>query len=128
MRVGDRIPGGYVFVDGSRVGDVGPAVVRERGTLSRDGFISVHVLLDKDLVQHRDPEIITRGYVYKDDLDLLLADIDEAVESVLKKARGGDKSRKNPASLENEIQQALRKMLSTHSSRRPLLFVIVDMV
>jgi ribonuclease J len=128
MRVGDRIPGGYVFVDGSRVGDVGPAVVRERGNLSRDGFISVHILMDKDLIQRRDPEIITRGYVYKDDLDPLLEDIDKTVESVLKKVRSGDKNRKNPASIENEIQQALRKMLSEQSSRRPLMFVIVDIV
>ena len=51
MRITNRVPGGYVFVDGSRVGDIGPAVVRERETLSRDGFVSVSVLIDKDYQQ-----------------------------------------------------------------------------
>jgi ribonuclease J len=37
MSVGERVPGGYVFVDGTGVGDVGPAVMREREALARDG-------------------------------------------------------------------------------------------
>ena len=46
MEVGERIPGGYVFVDGSRVGDVGPSVVRERNALGRDGVVVVSLALD----------------------------------------------------------------------------------
>ena len=34
MRLGERIPGGYVFVDGAGVGDVSPSVVRERESLA----------------------------------------------------------------------------------------------
>ena len=38
MRLGDRVPGNYVFVDGRSVGDIGPSVVRERDILSRSFF------------------------------------------------------------------------------------------
>ncbi len=127
MRIGERLPGGYVFVDGSRVGDVGPAVVRERGSLSRDGFVSVSVLLDKDLRQRRDPVVHTRGYVYKDDLDVLVDDVDEIVENVLSQALDSQQL-KDEADIEVDLEQALRKMLSQKSSRRPLLFTRVDIV
>ncbi|MBN2045817.1 MAG: ribonuclease J [Anaerolineales bacterium] len=127
MTIGNRIPGGYVFVDGSRVGDVGPAVVRERGNLSRDGFVSLNVLLDKDLVQRRDPHIITRGYVYKDDLADLMLDIDHQVEAVLRQAKQ-QKGKVDEVDIEKDLEKSIRKLLSEKSRRRPLLFTRVDIV
>jgi ribonuclease J len=121
MRISNRIPGGYVFVDGSRVGDVGPAVVRERETLSRDGFLSVSVLVDKDLYQLRDPEIITRGFVYKYEAEELIQEINETVEYVLS-------HNKNKEEIESELERALRSLLHERSRRRPILFTHVDIV
>jgi len=121
MRVSNRVPGGYVFVDGSRVGDVGPAVVRERETLSRDGFISVSVLVDKDLYQLRDPEIITRGFVYKYETEDLFLEINETVEAVLSQ-------NKNKKEIESELERALRSLLHERSRRRPILFTQIDIV
>jgi len=121
MRISNRVPGGYVFVDGSRVGDVGPAVVRERETLSRDGFISVSVLVDKDLYQLRDPEIITRGFVYKYEAEELIQQINEAVEEVLSQ-------NENKEEIESELERALRSLLHERSRRRPILFTHVDIV
>ena len=124
MRISNRVPGGYVFVDGSRVGDVGPAVVRERESLSRDGFISVSVLVDKDLYQLRDPEIITRGFVYKYEADELRMDINETVEDVLSISKNG----KGKKAIEGELERALRNMFHEKSRRRPMLFTNVDIV
>lgn len=47
VRVGERVPGGYVFVDGSGVGDIGKAVIRDREILARDGFLMVSVTVDR---------------------------------------------------------------------------------
>ncbi|HRE49674.1 MAG TPA: ribonuclease J, partial [Aggregatilineales bacterium] len=47
MTVGERVPGGYVFVDGATVGDVGPTVMRDREILSRDGVVVVNALYDR---------------------------------------------------------------------------------
>jgi ribonuclease J len=47
LSIGDRVPGGYVFVDGSRVGEVGPSVVREREALAKDGIVVISLVLEK---------------------------------------------------------------------------------
>jgi len=127
MRISNRIPGGYVFVDGSRVGDVGPAVVRERETLSRDGFISVNVLVDKDYYQLRDPQIITRGFVYKYEAEELFEEINETIENVLRNSKNS-KNGKDKQNIEGDLEQALKNMLHERSRRRPMLFTNVDIV
>ena len=43
MRLGERKPGGYIFVDGSGVGDVDQDIVRERDNLGRDGVLMVRL-------------------------------------------------------------------------------------
>ena len=65
MRLGERVPGGYVFVDGAGVGDIGPEVMREREALARDGFVLVNLTLDRNSGRLcEEPEIITRGFIY----------------------------------------------------------------
>ena len=50
-KTGERVPGGYVFVDGSGVGDVGKAVIHDREILARDGFMMVVVNVDAETRQ-----------------------------------------------------------------------------
>jgi ribonuclease J len=51
MKLGERVPGGYVFVDGAGVGDIGPSVVREREALARDGIVLVNLAIDHNTSQ-----------------------------------------------------------------------------
>ena len=69
MQIKDRIPGSYVFVDGSRVGEIGPSVVREREQLAQDGVVLISLVLNSKGKLHEEPEIISRGFVYKTDED-----------------------------------------------------------
>ncbi|MCL7453840.1 MAG: ribonuclease J, partial [Anaerolineae bacterium] len=43
MSIGQRIPGDYVFVDGSLVGEVGPMVIGQRDELAQSGFVTAIV-------------------------------------------------------------------------------------
>jgi ribonuclease J len=120
MSVGERIPGGYVFVDGARVGDVGPAVLREREVLSRDGFVTVNLLVDKiSKGLLKEPEIITRGFVYKHETDELFESIRQEISEVVENSSGD---------LAQEIEKHLKSFLHKETKRRPLVFVFLSEV
>ncbi len=115
LQLGERIPGGYVFVDGAGVGDIGPSVVREREALARDGFVLVNLTMDKLTGRLReDPEIITRGFVYSREADELLSATREHIRQVVKNTNG---------SPENDVKQSVRNFLYGKTKRRPMIFV-----
>jgi len=72
MHVGDRIPGGYVFVDGSGVGDIGPSVMREREALAENGVVVVDLRLDGMGGLVSIPELTTKGFVFVRDSEEML--------------------------------------------------------
>ncbi len=118
LEVGERVPGGYVFVDGKGVGDVGPIVMRDRENLARDGFVSVMVLIDADTGDLAEPpEIISRGFVYLRDADELL----DMAESVIKNVVATHKK----GNLTTAIQDALSKMFYNETQRRPMTYAFV---
>ena len=112
------MPGGYVFVDGSGVGDVGPIVLRDRETLGRDGFVSVLVMIDADTGELVEPpEIISRGFVYLREADELLDMAESVIENVVATHTKGN--------LTNAIQDALSKMFYNETQRRPMTYAFV---
>ena len=118
LQVGQRVPGGYVFVDGKGVGDVGPIVMRDRETLGRDGFVSVLVLIDsetRELVEP--PEVISRGFVFLRDASELIEMAQELIAEVVREHKRG--------SLTVAIQDALSKMFYSETKRRPMTFAFV---
>ena len=119
MKVGERVPGGYVFVDGAGVGEIGPSVVREREILSRDGFVLVNLVMDKDssrLIE--DPEIITRGFVYAREADELLEAARRLVVENVDRSGNGR--------MQGDLEQALKAFFYTRTKRRPMVFVTIS--
>jgi len=118
LSLGDRVPGGYVFVDGSRVGEVGPSVVREREALARDGIVVISLILEKSsgrLIE--EPEIITRGFVYKRDAKNLLADARNRISDTINRGNGN---------IQNDIEQSIRAFFYNETKRRPMVFVTIN--
>jgi len=119
LKVCDRVPGEYVFVDGSGVGDIGPAVMRERERLARDGFVIVR--LDLDTATSRlasRPSILSRGFVFVPESGELLAAAEEKIREVV--ARG------NGSRLAERLESALSELFYLETKRRPMIFVIVN--
>ena len=117
MKLGERLPGGYVFVDGSGVGDVDASVMRERESLARDGFVLVNFALDRKSGRLREePEIITRGFVHERDSSDLLDGINRLV---------AERVKSNVGSLEDDLKQAVRTYLYNETKRRPEVFIIL---
>jgi ribonuclease J len=119
LRVGERIPGEYIFVDGSGVGDIGPTVMRERERLARDGFVIVRAEVDP--ATHRlvsRPSIVSRGFVFVPESGELLAAAEEKIKEVA--ARGNGKA------LAERIESALSELFYQETKRRPMVFVMID--
>lgn len=116
-RIADRIPGGWVFVDGSGVGDVGPQVLRDRELLSQDGFVLAVVQLDEKTGQLANrPRIITRGFVFvKDNLKL----IERAEEEVIAALQVDGK---DP---HTTIRKTLAEFLYSETQRQPMVLPVV---
>ena len=118
LQLGDRIPGGYVFVDGSGVGDIGPSVVREREALARDGFVLVNITMQSHTNQLlEEPEIITRGFIYARNGDDLLS----ATRSLIREAISTGQS-----NLQEDLEQTIKSYLYNKTKRRPMVFVSIS--
>lgn len=120
LSLGERIPGGYVFVDGSRVGDVGPSVVRERGALARDGIVVISLILEKSTGKLlEEPEIITRGFVYKHDAKDLLDIARHRITETINRGNGN---------MQDDIEQTIKAFFYNETKRRPMVFVTVNRI
>ncbi len=116
MQLGERLPGGYVFVDGSGVGDIGPSVVREREALARDGFVLVNLTLERDTgLLHEEPEIVTRGFIYTREADELMEATRKVINETIWNSEGDV--------LQEDLQQALKAFFYNETKRRPMIFV-----
>ncbi len=118
LELGDRVPGGYVFVDGKGVGDVGPIVMRDREILGRDGFVSVLVMIDGrtgELLE--EPEIISRGFVFLREASNLIEMAQDLIAEVVTNTPSGK--------LTTAIQDALSRLFYNETKRRPMTFAFV---
>ena len=121
MKLGDRIPGGYVFVDGVSVGEVGPSVMREREILSQDGFVLVNLILDRASCRLREePEIITRGFVYEPEASELLESTRRIIGESVNCVSNGH--------LREDLEQTVKSYLYSKTKRRPMIFVTISQV
>lgn len=118
MSLGDRVPGGYVFVDGSQVGEVGPSVVREREALAKDGIVVISLVLEKGsgrLIE--EPEILTRGFVYKRDAKELLALAKNKITDTINQGNG---------IIQDDIEQTVKTFFYNETKRRPMVFITIN--
>jgi ribonuclease J len=117
VRLGERMPGGYVFVEGESVGEIDLEVMREREQLARSGIVFVTVPLDKysgRLI--KDPEVITRGFISPEDAESVVPLVRKKVVDLV-----------NGGGLDDEktITDGIRSLLRNRTGRRPWVFVTV---
>jgi ribonuclease J len=118
VRLGERIPGEYVYVDGESIGDIDNGVIREREMLARNGILLIDITLDKMTGRLLGaPEIVTRGFVSPEDAERLIPEVRKRVMQMV-----------NGGGLENQkdIISAVRSYLYDTTKRRPMVFVTLS--
>jgi ribonuclease J len=115
------VPCGYVYVDGSSVGDVTDASLKDRRILRDEGFISVVVVVDSVTGKvSGGPEIHARGFAEDDSV---FDDVRGRIEEALEKAAGegiGDTRQ-----LEQLVRRTVGKWVSDTYRRRPMIIPLV---
>ena len=118
IRLGERIPGGYVFVDGQSIGEVDFSIMREREQLARNGIFLIDISVDKlnGKLLH-EPEIITRGFVSQEDAEELIPEVRRHIMDVVN--NGGWDS-------EKDIANTVKSYLYEYTKRRPMVLVTLS--
>jgi ribonuclease J len=120
-RIVGKVPCGYVYVDGSSVGDVTESSLKDRRILRDEGFISVVVVVDSVTGKVQGgPEIHARGFAEDDSV---FADVRGKIEQALDKAasEGIGDSRQ----LEQLVRRTVGKWVSDTYRRRPMIIPLV---
>jgi ribonuclease J len=118
LTIGQRLPGGYVFVDGAGVGEVGWSVVRDRDKLAQNGFFVVCVNVHNGNVIGQ-PDIVSRGIISMKETDDLMMGAKETIARVVKTYATSNKAMNKP------IENALERYLYAETGKRPFVQVIV---
>jgi ribonuclease J len=119
-----KAPVGYIYVDGTTVGDVGNVVVRDRQMLAKDGMLIVVVSIDSatgGLVAG--PDVVSRGFVYMRQSQDLIEATKETVRNALNKRSNGTGS--DAAYVSRKIKDVVSEFLFRETRRRPMVLPMV---
>jgi len=118
------VQSGSVMIDGSSVGEIGDAVLKDRRQLAEDGLFTVVIPLKKstgELVGT--PEVISRGFVYVKNSEELIAGSRALVSELA--SRFANSSRSEWSGIKNGIRAALKNELYNKTKRTPIIVPII---
>jgi ribonuclease J len=125
VRKGDRVPAGYLYVDGLGIGDVGHGVLRDRKVLADEGVVVVIVAVDLDArTVVLGPEVITRGWVHAAEAEDLLDELHRHVAKELEQALGED-SNGGIEQLGRVVRRATGRFVNDRTRRKPMIVPVV---
>ena len=123
-QVAEKAPTGRVLIDGTRVGEVGDEVLRDRRHLAADGLVVTVVAINRQTgVVDTVPEIISRGFVTAGESDTLMAEGARLVATVI--AEASVEERTDPGLIQDKIRNELRRFVRKRTGRRPMVLPVV---
>jgi ribonuclease J len=115
------VPCGYVYVDGSTVGEVSDSSLKDRRILRDEGFISVVVVVDSVTGKvSGGPEIHARGFAEDDSVfDAVRPLIEEALDKAAAEGIGDSRQ------LQQLVRRTVGRWVSDTYRRRPMIIPLV---
>ena len=120
-RVVGAVPCGYVYVDGSSVGGVTEAELKDRRILGEEGFISIFAVVDSGNGKVlAGPHIQARGFAEDDAVfEDILPQVTEAIEEAT--AEGAV----DAYQLQQVVRRVVGRWVSSRLKRRPLIIPVI---
>ncbi len=124
LRRDGSVPGGYLFVDGSTVGDIGRGVLRDRMVLAEEGVVMAVATVDckrEEVVGV--PQIVTRGWATDHENDALLEEARAEVTKALELALSAGNS--DHETLNRVVRKAVGKLVGERTRQRPMIVPVI---
>ncbi|HEV2260984.1 MAG TPA: ribonuclease J, partial [Candidatus Rubrimentiphilum sp.] len=116
--------GGHVFVDGSGVGDVGEAVLRDRRLLAADGFMMVVVTIDSEEARViAGPDVISRGVFYMPEADGVMEELRRELKALISEV--SVEGIRDVNTVKEHVREGLAKAIMARYKRRPVIIPVV---
>jgi ribonuclease J len=124
LRRDGTVPGGYLFVDGSSVGDIGHGVLRDRMVLAEEGVVMAVATVDlKRGEVVGTPQIVTRGWAYDHDTEALLDEARAQVTKALEQALSSGSH--DHETLNRVARKALGRLVGDRTRQRPMIVPVI---
>jgi ribonuclease J len=122
-RVADKVQAGRILIDGTRLGEVGDEVLRDRRHLAGDGLVVPVVSIGGQSGALVETDVITRGFVLDARTEGLLKEIPALLASTLEGA--SVEERTDPGLIKEKIRVDLQRFFRKRSGLRPLVLPVV---
>ena len=121
---GGKVQAGEVYVDGSRIGEVGGAVIKDRILMSNNGILVIIANIDiENKVLLGTPAITTRGYILVNENEDLIKEIQSISQGIINNCLKSKYFNFND--MKSEIINGLMPTLSDKTGRVPIILPIV---
>lgn len=121
---GGKVQAGEVYVDGSRIGEVGSAVIKDRILMSNNGILVIIANIDtENKILLGTPAVTTRGYILVNENEDLIRDIQSISQGIINKCLKSKYFNYND--MKSEIINGLIPFLSDKTGRVPIILPIV---
>ena len=124
VEITGSVTAGDVYVDGSRIGDIGSVVIKDRKLMSRDGILvtilNINPFTKKLLIK---PNVTTRGFVTVNENAALISQIEDKITSVVNKYLAENKY--NYIDLRNTIILEVHPFINNLTGRRPIVLPVI---
>lgn len=118
------VQAGDIYVDGSRVGDIGSIVIKDRKLMSKDGILISIINLDpkkkKMLIK---PNVTTRGFILVNENIELIQKIEGKIDNIITKYFQNNDY--NHIDLKNQIILELNPYINELTGRRPIILPVI---
>jgi ribonuclease J len=123
-RVADKVPAGRILIDGTRSGEVGDEVLRDRRHLAGDGLVVPVLAISRQSGMLEEmPDVITRGFVVDARTEALLKEIPSLVGAAIDSA--SVEERTDPGLIKEKIRVDLQRFFRKRSGLRPFVLPVV---
>lgn len=121
---GAPVQAGDVYVDGSRVGDIGSVVIKDRKLMSNDGILltilNINPFTKKLLIK---PNVTTRGFVMVNENSELINQIERKVTYIVNNTL--EHNHYNYTDLKNQIILELHPFINELTGRHPIILPVI---